>query len=317
MLDMLPTAIVIDTNYLIHRLIFLIKLVEILPEGVKVCIPRVVLSELDGLKNRPSTQDKARAASNFILECLSINSSHIIVQRAEDILALQATSDDEILDYCKFLKANETPNVFILSNDRNLCIKSHLEDIIPFPEFNGPPTEFLNKLVADEVDHTFTAPKSTNRNLDYSKSDYIHMEIDSDDGISSTIGHEAYPLFILLLEINDFLVSSLSLCIQKLVQTSQIVSPEKFPVTVEELFQIIITNKLEITIEPSTYRLAKDITRSVRVNRPILTIGDLKRFLETVFDLILRLLDKSGLQSNKETVKLRLNTLFMKLSRAS
>ena len=317
MLDMLPTAIVIDTNYLIHRLRFLIELVEILPESVKICIPRVVLSELDGLKNRHSTQDKARAASNFILECLSNHSLHIIVQRAEDILALQATSDDEILDYCKCLKANETPNVFILSNDRNLCIKSHLEDIIPFPEFNGSPTEFLNKLVAEEVDHTFTAPKSTYRNVDHTKNDYVTMEIDSDDGISSTIGQESYPLFILLLEINDFLVSSLSLCIQELVQTLQILSPEKFPVTVEELFHLLITNKLGIKIEPSTYRLAKDITRSVRVNKPILTVGDLKRFLETVFDLILSLLDKSGLQSNKEKFKLRLNTLFMKLSRAS
>ena len=304
MLDsMFPIACVLDTNYLVARLSFIKDLASIMPANVRICVPRIVINELDGLKNNSSTKVRARSASNYILQSLVNDTRKFVGQRLDEVVTSCSTNDDQILDYCIYLKRNGTPNVILLSSDRNLCIKSHLEDIMPFPDFQGNAQDFLLKLNANDYffdPHTIQLPATA-----------MHaMDIDTDDEIDIPT-QKSLMLYDLLSEMNGLLVNGFQLC----VQFHRKQSLEPIPSTLEELFQILIANKWGPTIDASVFRIIKDITRSIRIRHTLLTVGDIKNFIEHIYKYLI-IFDQCNLTIDKTNIAKQLNTIFIQLDGA-
>jgi rRNA-processing protein FCF1 len=97
---------VIDTNYLIHALDFVMKLHGYLPSGL--LIPYMVLQELDGLKN---SQKEARRAIDFLYRNESIR-----IQKLDESLSHPIHPDDQILDCCMYAVQYLSPVVYFLCN---------------------------------------------------------------------------------------------------------------------------------------------------------------------------------------------------------
>ena len=311
MLDsMFPIAVVVDTNFLVDRLNFIKDLARIMPSNMRICIPRVVIDELDGLKNKSSTQDRARMASNFVLESLISETRKFVGQRVEEMCHFRDNNDDQILDYCIYLKTNGTPNVILLSNDRNLCIKCHLEDIVPFPELHSGAQEFLELLGkghGQSRSHTFhISPRDQQRVAQIEVTQ--PMDIDCDQEIPS-LPLESYTLYNLLMELNNLIIASLLICLPKFNRNQSLNSSIS---TMEDLFQILISNKWGPPVDATMFRVVKDITRSIRTRKVLLTIGDIKSFIECIYQY-LGIFDEVGLSQEKSKMTTELNLIYIKL----
>ncbi|ORZ14923.1 PIN domain-domain-containing protein [Lobosporangium transversale] len=146
-----PDAVVVlDTNILISHLNFLKSIIDIYggkkEPYIVFVIPWIVVQELDGLKKdgfRKSGEvnlaSKALRATKFLEEefekpeDLRILRGQKISEHHEE-LDKQAKNDDKILDCCCYFR-NLYPNqkstkIALISNDRNLCVKAMIHEII-------------------------------------------------------------------------------------------------------------------------------------------------------------------------------------------
>ncbi|EKM59192.1 uncharacterized protein PHACADRAFT_157472 [Phanerochaete carnosa HHB-10118-sp] len=125
-----PTLyLVLDTNVLIDNLNVIRSFSEdldhiALPWSMKIIVPYVVLSELDGLKKREGLSWFARTASTFLLQKVKEKKSLKVQARSETVNTQlheheQARSADiTIWDCCQYYKTKG--EVVLLSNDINL-----------------------------------------------------------------------------------------------------------------------------------------------------------------------------------------------------
>lgn len=155
-----------DTNILLGYLPLLRALVGLLDDAAEctagtfeLCIPHIVVQELDGLKTStrtttqtllsadteaaaPSRQTSistlSRAASNWLLEVLPAPGTEgrptfVRGQRQQETLLPRVngrrsagSNDDEILDVARYWRQSpgRDARVVLLSDDRNLCLKA-------------------------------------------------------------------------------------------------------------------------------------------------------------------------------------------------
>ncbi|KAH8105908.1 PIN domain-containing protein [Cristinia sonorae] len=163
MRDVFPvgsTYLVIDTNVLIDQLSVIKRLSEdieahLLP--LVIVIPSVVLTELDGLKNREQLRWFAQTASTYILDKVKQWKS-VKVQARRETFNIEAKESDiirkndiKIFDCCCYFRTKG--NVILASGDKNLCIeceKEHIRTISP-PKRTWTSRDIAHALVAYDI----------------------------------------------------------------------------------------------------------------------------------------------------------------------
>lgn len=156
--------LVVDTNFILSHLKILDELKEIGHSyGIRLVIPIAVMHELDGLKgsnrinertnggsqlSRTSVGHLARWANDWVYSCLATKSPTVVGQKMEERINRLAVKDDAILDCCLyFQKKNPHTLQVLMSNDKNLCMKALLNDVLTVsfrPEMSA-------KLIAETV----------------------------------------------------------------------------------------------------------------------------------------------------------------------
>ncbi|KAJ3166399.1 hypothetical protein HDU88_003267 [Geranomyces variabilis] len=178
-------ALVVDTNYLISYLSFLKDLMKWIPTPkMLVVIPWVVVKELDSLKEpykrkvaplaqavkdriinplntineganaRPNARDRledsARQATNFI-QGLQVAKHPGLKGQASydylpDVTLSELNNDDRILECARFVRSRIAPNVLMMTNDKNLGVKSRIHGIDVAAHYKKSAQDFLNDI---------------------------------------------------------------------------------------------------------------------------------------------------------------------------
>ncbi|KAJ3185498.1 hypothetical protein HDU87_000121 [Geranomyces variabilis] len=154
-------ALVVDTNYLISYLSFMKDLMRWLPTPqMLVVIPYVVIKELDSLKEphkrtvaplAQAVEDRVINPLNTINEGVSEAAAGGGERRGGDTVFISLVSkkfnnDDRILECARFVRARITPNVLMMTNDKNLGIKSRIHGIDVAAHYKGSAQAFLNDI---------------------------------------------------------------------------------------------------------------------------------------------------------------------------
>ncbi|KAJ3234299.1 hypothetical protein HDU81_001512 [Chytriomyces hyalinus] len=166
-------VIVIDTNAWISHSSFCKRIMHLLPSETPIAIPRVVIRELDGLKGSRIMRDSpqhdvnklARFSGDLIYRAFLEKKANVIGQKEGETLYTKdslpegrITNDDWILDYARYLKKHLSPNVFLVSNDKNLCTKAIIESIQTVSNFTGSAESFCTMVGANS--QTTKAPSN-------------------------------------------------------------------------------------------------------------------------------------------------------------
>jgi rRNA-processing protein FCF1 len=303
--SMFEIGIVIDTNYLLSDLNFFKALFILLPDNLFFYIPYTVTKELDGLKqskdNKISYQ--ARQANDFIYSSL-LNSPKIRGQQIGEVLQKGLEiPDDRILDCCLYAKEKLTPNIILLSHDKNLCMKALVHSVVTISKFNNSPQEFLKLLHSADYAAFFERPKHREfrtvgvverGSFDHQRDIHVdgmmideltEPETDTDTEMDSSTPKS-------LLEILCTLETILTSC---LGANSSIILEnfygreyektiiQKKPWTLTDIIEIIRTQKC-IDVDRNfdwnyLKTIAGDLSRSVRNQEEKLTRGDVLKFI--------------------------------------
>lgn len=224
------------------------------------------------------------------------------------------SNDDKILDCCLYAVEHITPNVVMLCNDKNLCIKSELHGIITFSNYDKSPAQFLEELSSERVSSWFFShPKFKQspaglQSIDYSSHVDHEMEVVSDTEIMDL---QARELPEILAELHEILIGCCTASITRILDqklSSDWVStfnPQP-PWNLGQIFKILNREHILRNAHPGLSRMsfvsltsiANDITRSVRQKKAILTIGDIKNFLNNI-EPIFYICDEAGFAQDR------------------
>lgn len=133
--------LVVDTNFIISHLQIIDNLVglwEFYHRMYQIVIPKQVIQELDGLKE--STNESKYSIANVARKAIDWCYSHfhdvtpqVRGQKMMEKIDDSASKDNSILDCCIFFKSKELGGgsmVVLLSNDKNLCNKALINNIL-------------------------------------------------------------------------------------------------------------------------------------------------------------------------------------------
>lgn len=185
--------LIIDTNFAISHLSLLKELAALGERyGHILIVPWAVIKELDGLKNSGkveyrnragavSTGDtdldmslglRARMANAWIFEQLGARSQSLFGQKVSERLGESTKGDDAILDCCRYFQHKADAFVVILSDDKNLCMKALIHEIMTVSYQEGMTAETIARITADEY------AKNMGEMMD------MDMEMDTETGMS-------------------------------------------------------------------------------------------------------------------------------------
>lgn len=137
--------LIVDTNFILSHLKLLDDLERLLHEkymgAYQIVIPKQVIHELDGLKDSDrSTIESKHSMSTLARESINWCYLHfyesvptITGQRLHERIDKNATKDNAILDCCLYFQNVENGGsnmVVLLSNDKNLCNKALVNNIL-------------------------------------------------------------------------------------------------------------------------------------------------------------------------------------------
>lgn len=179
-------VLIIDTNFILVHLKLLDELIKLNLQNYQIIIPITVIKELDGLKNsnRLSTEfetDKtighlARWAIDWLYRQFAqtsyvagSNSSNAIIrgQKHYEVIDHESRKDDSILDCCIYFKQSAVKDgsavVVLLSNDKNLCMKALVNDILTISYRKGMTLKLIIEMlsgVCGRVDNSGNNPEA-------------------------------------------------------------------------------------------------------------------------------------------------------------
>lgn len=165
--------LVIDTNFILSHLKVLDELKDIAPKyGLRLVIPMAVMHELDGLKGSRRIEQRhrdrdqllsgesvahlARWANDWVYLCLANGGSTVVGQKMEERIDKLVVKDDAILDCCLYLqKHNEHTLQVLLSNDKNLCVKALLNNVLTVSYRSNMSAQLIAQMIHEENIHRF------------------------------------------------------------------------------------------------------------------------------------------------------------------
>ncbi|GET01888.1 transcriptional protein SWT1-like [Rhizophagus clarus] len=128
------SSLTLDTTEQYHE-----KLQYISVHKILIIIPWIVLQELDGLKsawkNKPSSSQHevgnlAQTAIKFLHSCFINKEEGLRGQKIDERIEMTENNDDKILDCCRYFQMVSQCPIVLLSNDKNLCVKAMIHDVI-------------------------------------------------------------------------------------------------------------------------------------------------------------------------------------------
>lgn len=166
--------LIVDTNFIISHLDLLIDLEQLAhlkyPGFYQIVIPQQVVQELDGLKENGHGSGNNGIESQHSLSTLARKSidwcySHfhdsvptVTGQRIHERINRHAEKDDSILDCCLYFQSVETSFhnlVVLLSNDKNLCVKALVNNILTISYRSGMTAELISENVVAELQNNY------------------------------------------------------------------------------------------------------------------------------------------------------------------
>lgn len=160
--------LVVDTNFILSHLEVVDKLRKLAKEHRhRIVIPITVIQELDGLKNSrrvekvdgistSSMSHLARWANDWIYNCFANKDPGVIGQAIDQRINRLAAKDDAILDCALYIKRENPKTVQVLmTNDKNLCAKALLNDILTVSYRDGMSAERIALMISHENYHRF------------------------------------------------------------------------------------------------------------------------------------------------------------------
>ncbi|KAG5354451.1 Transcriptional protein [Yarrowia sp. B02] len=163
--------LIIDTNFAISHLSLLKELSNLHAQyGHVLIVPWAVIKELDGLKNSGrieykhragavSTGDddmdlslgqRARLSNAWIFDQLGARSQSLFGQKVSERLGESTKGDDAILDCCRYFQHKADAFVVILSDDKNLCMKALIHEIMTVSYQEGMTADTIAQITAEE-----------------------------------------------------------------------------------------------------------------------------------------------------------------------
>ncbi|CAL1189619.1 unnamed protein product [Candida parapsilosis] len=151
--------LIIDTNFCISHLTILDELNKIANDyGLMIIIPVYVIQELDGLKNstkletgNESVRNLARWANEWIYNQLANGSTIVKGQKLNQRLNADLTKDDAILDCCLYFQHHYAHHLIVLlSNDKNLCSKALMHEILTVSFRQGMEAKLIGQKIMEE-----------------------------------------------------------------------------------------------------------------------------------------------------------------------
>lgn len=288
--------LVLDTNFLIDHLSWLIHVQNYLESDpiARVVIPYVVIQELDGLKQR---LDSAKEAISFILsavkskKCVHISKLELSLDNNDDLILETAL-------HCK----NKSNHVILCSNDNNLCIKALVHSLKTVSKPLIKPLEFyfqLKGLVNNSV-----VELGVPRVLEEMEIDTDLDEMISESRLQDTkLDYILYDLIILTeTTLNPLFYN----CLEK-VYGKDSNYLKQWPWNIKDLFKILLDHELvaftfikwsKLSNSKSQLRnMAKDLERSVRFQKTLVTVGDLLLFIKDLEIIFLEIPPSLGQES--------------------
>ncbi|SGZ57904.1 CIC11C00000002439 [Sungouiella intermedia] len=164
--------LVVDTNFILSHLKILDELKNLGEEyGIRLVIPMAVMHELDGLKGSKRADERngnpsqlsgesvgylARWANDWVYSSLATRSTTVIGQKMDERLDKLAIKDDAILDCCLYFQKHKPHTLQVLmSNDKNLCMKALLNNVLTVSFRDEMSAKLIAEMVKNENIHRF------------------------------------------------------------------------------------------------------------------------------------------------------------------
>lgn len=156
------SLLIIDTNFCISHLTILDELNRLANDYcIKIIIPVYVIQELDGLKNstklendhsgNESVKNLAKWANDWIYNQLANSLSTVKGQKLSQRINTDLTKDDSILDCCLYFQQHYAHHLIVLlSNDKNLCNKALMHDILTVSFRPGMEAKLIGRKIMEE-----------------------------------------------------------------------------------------------------------------------------------------------------------------------
>lgn len=158
--------LIVDTNFILSNLPILQDLESLLHTKYvamyHIIIPKQVIHELDGLKDsgksllnsRHSISELARCAIDWCYAHFHDSIPTVSGQRLHERIDKNTTKDNSILDCCLYFKNVENNGnnlVVLLSNDKNLCVKALVNNILTISYRSGMTADLIASNVVSEL----------------------------------------------------------------------------------------------------------------------------------------------------------------------
>lgn len=168
--------LVVDTNFILSHLTLLNDLELLLHQkymgAYQIVIPKQVVHELDGLKDANKTIDSKHSISHLARSAIDWCYLHfhesiptVAGQRLHERIDKNALKDNAILDCCLYFQNVENGGnnmVVLLSNDKNLCVKALVNNILTISYRSGMTAELIADNVVAELNNDYSSNHITN-----------------------------------------------------------------------------------------------------------------------------------------------------------
>ncbi|GMM33722.1 mRNA-processing endoribonuclease [Saccharomycopsis crataegensis] len=186
--------LVVDTNFFISNLNIVNNLnLLAVRYHYQLIVPEMVIQELDGLKEgkRISRGPRgeeikigtlAQRANTWLYNQFAARSSTIRGQTRHEKIDRSLRKDNAIFDCCMYFhdSVKEKGLVILLSNDRNICVKALMEDVLTVSFVEGINSQFIGDVIYKEaqyrVGRTDSVEKPFFENIIPSQSKIVNSE---------------------------------------------------------------------------------------------------------------------------------------------
>lgn len=225
--------LVVDTNFILSHLELLSDLEILLHDKYKgmyqIVIPKQVVHELDGLKEAKRMIDSthsiaklARNAINWCYEHFHDSIPTVTGQRLHERVDKSAEKDNAILDCCLYFQNVENGGgnlVILMSDDKNLCVKSLVNNVLTISYRTGMTAELIAENVVNELrmNYQYREPPEqqvATETADYYNDTEMNMEDDSMIAESEVSNVPGDPVETIYSQVTMLVLESISYAIR-------------------------------------------------------------------------------------------------------
>lgn len=172
--------LVVDTNFILSHLSLLNDLERLLHTkymgAYQIVIPKQVVHELDGLKDADRSIDSRHSISRLARSAIDWCYLHfhesmptVTGQRLHERIDKNALKDNAILDCCLYFQNVENGGnnmVVLLSNDKNLCVKALVNNVLTISYRPGMTADLIAGNVVSELNNNYNTSFSNQMSPD-------------------------------------------------------------------------------------------------------------------------------------------------------